>query len=210
MFDSTVVHLPMAVRRGADDGRQRRSAHVQGTVGLHPRRRWRLAPHLRQRHVSSLSLSRMGYDANSQDWILSNWCCYCCYWFWWRVKRGIIPIENPWINLDNKFLFFFFINWQQGGFLTFMHIAHGADETRLAKHPHRGHIASASAALLGASALLVRFESHDVAWRHWRSHSSSSAVGWRERRFRASAQTQPQAIQSRQSRIKVNKSKLFH
>ena len=44
-----------------------------------------------------------------------------------------------------------------------MHIAHGADETRLAKHPHRGHIASASAALLGASALLVRFESHDVA-----------------------------------------------
>jgi len=62
----------------------------------------------------------MGYDANSQDWILSNWCCYCCYWFWWRVKRGIIPIENPWINLDNKFLFFFFINWQQGGFLTFM------------------------------------------------------------------------------------------
>ena len=59
--------------------------------------------------------------------------------------------------------FFFFINWQQGGFLTFMHIAHGADETRLAKHPHRGHIASASAALLGASALLVRFESHDVA-----------------------------------------------
>jgi O-palmitoleoyl-L-serine hydrolase len=39
LFISSIVRLPMAVRRGSDDSGQRGSAHVQGTMGLHPRRR---------------------------------------------------------------------------------------------------------------------------------------------------------------------------